>query len=129
MTTDIAHYQGRITRGFRQQAEPLCAALAALLMPMAAPNFVPRALQMLRASAGSPSSLPVCPACHGWAGQCFSRRAGSREPFQNQYGFITRNEPHPLHVELIDHGTRVTEHLAPSVFWISSRSLAMRSQL
>ena len=36
-------------RRFRQQAEALCGALAALTCPLAAPNFVFRALQMLQA--------------------------------------------------------------------------------
>jgi hypothetical protein len=37
-------------RRFQKQAEGLCAALAALITPMEAPNFVSRALQMLQAS-------------------------------------------------------------------------------
>jgi hypothetical protein len=35
-------------RRFRQQAERLCAALAALTAPLAAPDFVARALRMLQ---------------------------------------------------------------------------------
>jgi hypothetical protein len=40
-------------RRFRKQAEGLCAALAGLITPIEAPNFVSRALQMLQSSGWS----------------------------------------------------------------------------
>jgi hypothetical protein len=69
MTTVIAHYQGRITRGFQQRAEHLWAALAALLTPMAAHNFVPRGVAdvaVYRLDRRLSSCLPICGPLLGW---------------------------------------------------------------
>jgi hypothetical protein len=47
--TDMPYQRGQFwVRRFQKQADGLCAALAALTVPMAAPNFITRALHMLQ---------------------------------------------------------------------------------
>jgi hypothetical protein len=48
-------------RRFQRQATALCAALAALTAPMAAPNFVTRALQMLQSIGWIPAHCFLFP--------------------------------------------------------------------
>jgi hypothetical protein len=47
--TDMPYQRSQFwVRRFQKQADGLCAALAALTVPMAAPNFITRALHMLQ---------------------------------------------------------------------------------